>query len=123
MAGANLAKGGEGGRSLGCCRHRPSEACAYARHRPLATLIGHEEEVSKVAWNAPLLLWVSGSEDHTVRTWSPDGTVLHTVNAYDAVTALCVDTISGFVVVGTMDLVISVHATGIASAAAQSLGQ
>ena len=44
------------------------------------TLSGHTGEVFKVNWNSVHGFWVSGSEDATLRTWSPDGEPVGTVH-------------------------------------------
>ena len=36
----------------------------------LQMLAGHDSEVSHVAWNEVCSMWVSGSDDCTLRTWA-----------------------------------------------------
>ena len=73
-------------------------------------LRGHAADVSHVRWNTPHRLWVTGSEDHTVRCWSADGLQLHEIRppGDTSVTALAID-MYGFVLVATMDKAVRVY--------------
>ena len=52
---------------------------------------------------------MSGSEDATLRTWSPDGEPVGTAHTRDAVTAMCTDQETGYCVAASMDLCIRVY--------------
>ena len=73
-------------------------------------LRGHAADVSHVRWNTPHRLWVTGSEDHTVRCWTADGLQLHEIRppGDTSVTALAID-MYGFVLVATMDKAVRVY--------------
>ena len=78
--------------------------------RLCGALRGHEADVSQVRWNAPHLLWVSGSEDHSVRLWSPDCVQVGEIRppGDSAITALTCDA-RGMILVATMDRAIRVY--------------
>jgi len=78
--------------------------------RCCGVLLGHTADVSHVKWNSPKRLWVTGSEDHTVRLWSPEGNDLHTIRPPgDAITALAVDQKLGYILVASMDRAMRVY--------------
>jgi len=74
------------------------------------TLLGHQADVSHVRWNTPHALWVSGSEDHSVRLWSPLGVQVGEIRPPGdiAITALTCDA-RGMVLVATMDRAVRVY--------------
>jgi WD40 repeat protein len=70
----------------------------------VAVLRGHTAEVTRVRWNAVLNGWVSVSDDQTVIHWSVDGEVLHRVSLpEESPTALAIDSVLGYAVVGLSD--------------------
>ena len=73
-------------------------------------LRGHAADVSHVRWNAPHKLWVTGSEDHTVRCWTSDGLQRYEIRppGETSVTALAIDAL-GFILVGSMDRAVRVY--------------
>jgi len=73
-------------------------------------LRGHEADVSHVRWNAPHMVWVSGSEDHSVRLWNPGGTQVGEIRPPGdiAITALTCDA-RGMILVATMDKAVRVY--------------
>ena len=72
-------------------------------------LKGHAADVSHVKWNAVHGLWVTGSEDHTVRCWTPEGEQKYEIRPPgDAVTALAIDA-NGFILVASMDSAVRVY--------------
>ena len=72
-------------------------------------LYGHKADVSQVKWNAPRAMWVTGSEDHSVRMWSGDGVQLcEPWLPGDAITALAIDQWHGFIIAATMDRAVRV---------------
>ena len=87
-----------------------SEGVVYIREFALqgadmclvGTLVGHEGDVVKVLWNDVTKVWVTGSHDRTVRVWeaqAPHG-CLFNLDAVNPVTAMCIDTAGGHVVIG-----------------------
>jgi len=73
------------------------------------TLTGHAADVSHVKWNTVHGLWVTGSEDHTVRCWTPDGVQLYEIRPPgDAVTALAIDA-NGYILCASMDCSVRVY--------------
>ena len=73
------------------------------------TLNGHEADVSHVKWNPVHGLWVTGSEDHTVKMWTPEGVCKWEIRPPgDAVTALAID-LNGFILVASMDAAVRVY--------------
>ncbi len=72
-------------------------------------LRGHAADVSHIKWNPTHRVWVSGSEDHSVRLWSAGGVQLHEIHPPgDAITALAVDAL-GFILVASMDRAVRVY--------------
>lgn len=79
--------------------------------RCCGVLLGHTSDVSCVKWSEPLALWVTSSEDRTVRLWNRGGVQ---VGEYrppgDGITALALDRCHGCVIVGTMDAAVRIYA-------------
>ncbi|XP_063680480.1 uncharacterized WD repeat-containing protein all2124-like isoform X2 [Bolinopsis microptera] len=76
----------------------------------LHVLQGHESEVSHVVWNDLCSMWVSGSDDCTLRTWSvhKHGYLETTTTVTDTqcpITALTCDLVNGAVIVGLQDII------------------
>jgi len=72
-------------------------------------LKGHGADVSHIKWNAPHGLWVTGSEDASVRFWTPEGVEHSKWLPGDAVTALAIDQKGGFVIAASMDRAVRVY--------------
>jgi len=73
-------------------------------------LRGHKADVSHVKWNSPRRLWVTGSEDHSVRLWNKDGQQVGEIHPPgDAITALAVDQRLGYIMVASMDKAMRVY--------------
>jgi WD40 repeat protein len=67
-------------------------------------LRGHENEVTHIAWNKVLRGWVTLGEDLTVRHWSPEGEQIRMLQLpEEAPTALTIDSVFGYAVIGLMD--------------------
>jgi hypothetical protein len=63
-----------------------------------------------MAWNPFHKMWVTGSEDRTIRSWTRDGRCVSIVHARgNGVTALCIDTRHGWVVAANADHKIRVY--------------
>ncbi|XP_061404742.1 uncharacterized protein LOC133340479 isoform X2 [Lethenteron reissneri] len=70
----------------------------------VATLTGHEAEATCVRWHGVTERWVTASQDGTVRVWSGDGSSCERVLVMPgAVGALCIDELSGCIVVGVQN--------------------
>ena len=59
--------------------------------RCCGVLLGHTADVSHIKWNPVHSLWVTGSEDYSVRFWTADGVESSKWLPGDAITALAVD--------------------------------
>ncbi|RDD41749.1 F-box/WD repeat-containing protein pof1 [Trichoplax sp. H2] len=69
--------------------------------RLVNVLQGHDGEVTQVRWCALHQLWITGSEDGTIRLWTADGISYDTVlNAHGSVAVLCIDQINGCILAG-----------------------
>ncbi|XP_078725023.1 uncharacterized protein LOC144942137 [Lampetra fluviatilis] len=70
----------------------------------VATLTGHEAEATCVRWHGVTERWVTASQDGTVRVWSGDGSSCERVLVMPgSVGALCIDELSGCIVVGVQN--------------------
>ncbi|KAG4091430.1 WD40 repeat-like protein [Neocallimastix lanati (nom. inval.)] len=75
-----------------------------------AVLQGHEEEVKQIKWNDIHKLWISGSDDRTIRIWPETGIpCLKVINNIGIVTALCMDTLNGCIISGGNDHIIRIY--------------
>ncbi|OUM59102.1 hypothetical protein PIROE2DRAFT_15457 [Piromyces sp. E2] len=75
-----------------------------------AVMQGHEEEVRQIKWNSTHKIWISGSDDRTIRIWPETGIpCLKVINNIGIVTALCMDTLNGCIISGANDHVIRVY--------------
>jgi len=74
-----------------------------------AVLQGHDDEVKQIKWNNIHKVWISGSDDRTIRIWPETGIpCLRVINNIGMVTALCVDLINGCIISGANDHVIRI---------------
>ncbi|KAL7748482.1 SCF-dependent proteasomal ubiquitin-dependent protein catabolic process [Sorochytrium milnesiophthora] len=86
----------------------------FARHcnhmQLVSVLQGHEAEVTAVCWNSKTEQWVSASEDRTIRVWEKEEPLcLQVIVNSSEITALCVDSLNGCVIVGGRDKVLRVY--------------
>jgi len=82
---------------------------SFNTKKELFTLEGHTAEVSHVAWCSYSGVWISGSEDNSVRMWGPTGDSLLVVHCEGAVTALSTDLTFGHLLIATDDNIIRVY--------------
>ncbi len=75
----------------------------------VAVLQGHEAEVTKIRWHKKGSMWVTASEDRTIRLWPAEGIpCIRVINNDGPVTALAIDAINGCVITGSQDKTIRV---------------
>eukprot|EP00002_Diphylleia_rotans_P004477 TRINITY_DN1330_c0_g2_i4.p1 TRINITY_DN1330_c0_g2~~TRINITY_DN1330_c0_g2_i4.p1 ORF type:complete len:685 (+),score=88.24 TRINITY_DN1330_c0_g2_i4:129-2183(+) len=77
----------------------------FERKTLIASFSGHAAEVLYVFWNQPFNCWVSASEDRTLRFWTIEGQqAFEPIDTKgEALTAMCVDKTTGYVVVALRD--------------------
>jgi len=91
--------------------------------RCCGVLMGHTADVSHVKWNSIKKCWVTGSEDHTVRLWSPEGEQIVEIRPPgDAITALAIDQKLGYILVASMDRAMRVYSPTTAEMVQQHTG-
>ena len=54
-------------------------------------------------------LWITGSEDNTIRAWNSQAEQIYIVNTFGGVTALCIDKNMGHVIAATTDHALRVY--------------
>ncbi|ORX42833.1 WD40 repeat-like protein [Piromyces finnis] len=75
-----------------------------------AVMQGHEEEVRQIKWNNTYKIWVSGSDDRTIRIWPETGIpCLKVINNIGIVTTLCMDVVNGCIISGANDHIIRIY--------------
>lgn len=70
----------------------------------VAVLQGHEAEVTKIRWHKKESMWVTASEDRTIRLWPAEGIpCIRVINNEGPVTALAIDINNGCIITGSQD--------------------
>jgi WD40 repeat protein len=73
----------------------------------LNTLQGHYGDVTCVKWNPVKSVWVTGSEDATIRVWSCEGLndCIQVLSVQAAVNSMCIDLYNGAIVAGIQQFI------------------